>query len=292
MRRLLRWVGIGFGALIVIALIAYATVYALSERALRRTYPVPKIALTLPSDADAIAEGRRLATIRGCFAGCHGRGAEGAVLFNQPMIGRLVAPNLAAAASRYSADELAAIIRYGLRPDGRSVIVMPSEAFAGLSDDDLARIVAFIRSLPATPGPGPDISLGPLGRLGFALGQFRTAAELRAAAAPLPEARDAQATLGRYLAQTICAHCHGTSLRGDSNPEFTSPPLQVVAAYPPDAFVQLVRTGIALGGRRLGLMTATAQRNLALLNDAEIAALYAYLHTLPAGVSASPTEGR
>ena len=282
MKRLLRWIGIAFGALLVLALLAYLVVYVVSERTLRRTYPVPHVALTLPTDPEAIAEGRRLATIRGCFAGCHGRAAEGAVLSNQPLIARLVAPNLPAAARRYNAGQLAAIIRYGLRPDGRSVVVMPSEAFAGLSDDDLARIVAFLRSLPDTPGPGPDITLGPLGRLGFALGQFRTAAQLRAAARPLPAARAPQAAQGRYLAQTICAHCHGTDLRGESNPEFTSPPLQVVAAYPPDAFTQLLRTGVALGGRRLGVMAVTAQRNLALLSDAEIASLYTYLHALPA----------
>jgi hypothetical protein len=55
----------------------------------------------------------------------------------------------------------------------------------------------------------------------------------------------------------------------------------VVTAYSPEAFTQLIRTGVALGGRKLGVMGAWAQGNLSQLTDAEIGALYSYLHALP-----------
>lgn len=86
--------------------------------------------------------------------------------------------------------------------------------------------------------------------------------------------------LGRYLARTSCARCHGTSLRGDSSPDFTSPSLQVVAAYPEDAFAQLLRTGVALGGRKLETMGAWVRGHLSELTDSEIAALHSYLHEM------------
>lgn len=281
--RLLRWIGIAVGILVGLAVVAYAVLYALSERVLRRTYDRPAVAFSMPipSDPASIAEGRRLATLRGCFADCHGKEAEGAVMFDQPMIGRVVAPNLRAAVRKYSDSQLEAIIRHGVRPDGTSVLVMPAEVFIGLTDEDLVKTIAFLRSLPEVPGPGPSISQGPLGRLGLATGEFKMAAQLIAETVPPPEATSEQAKQGRYLARTICAGCHGTALHGDTNPDFSSPDLRMVAAYSPDAFTKLLRTGVAFGGRDVGVMSQQARAHLYLLTDAEIAALYSYLHALP-----------
>lgn len=281
MTRLLRWITILLASLAGLAIAVYAVLYILSERVLRRTYQVPTVALSIPNDPASIVEGRRLATLRGCFADCHGKEAQGAVMFDKPMIGRIVAPNLTAAVRKFSDAELAVIIRNGVRPDGRSMLVMPSEVFAAMTDQDLARIIAFLKSLPEVPGLGPSISAGPLGRVGLVAGKFKTAAQLIAETVPPPEATNDEAKQGRYLARTICAECHGTALRGDSNPSFSSPDLRVVAAYSPEAFTQLLRTGVAIGGRDVGVMSTQAKNNLSKLTDSEIAALYSYLHSLP-----------
>ena len=73
---------------------------------------------------------------------------------------------------RYSDAELAAIIRTGVRPDGRSVIAMPSDALRFLTDEDLGDIVAYLRSVPPVEGAGPEVRLGPLIRLAFVTGQL------------------------------------------------------------------------------------------------------------------------
>src|SRR5262249_15960021 len=159
-----------------------------------------------------------------------------------------------------------------LRPDGHSVVVMPSQQFGVLTDSDLGHIIAYLKSLPPAPGPAPSISLGPLGRFGFAIGQFKTAAQLIATAEPPPEVAGDERAFGRYLARSTCSECHGSNLRGDSNPDFTSPGLQVVAAYTPEAFKELLRTGMPLGGRTLRTMGPTARSNLSQLTDVEIAA--------------------
>lgn len=145
------------------AIIAYAVVYILSERILRRAYEIPPVAISIPTDPASIVEGRRLATIRGCFGGCHGKEVEGAVMFDEPMIGRVVAPNLTAAVRKYNDSELVGIIRNGVRPGGRSMMIMPAEEFVLLTDEDLGRIIAFLKSLPAVEGPGPNVSLARLG---------------------------------------------------------------------------------------------------------------------------------
>jgi cytochrome c553 len=288
MKRLLRWIGVTLATLAGLACIAYGIVYVLSERVMRHVYEVPRVALSIPTDAASVTEGRRLAVVRGCFGGCHGKDGEGEVLFDEPLIARLVAPNLTAAVRKYADAELGAIIRSGIRPDGHSVIVMPSRAFAGLTDEDLGRILAFLKSLPERPGPGPAISLGPLGRIGVATGQYKTEVQLIAETVPPPDVAGEEPAFGRYLARTICAHCHGTDLRGDSNPSFTTPTLRVVAAYSAEAFTQLLRTGVALGGRQLKEMGAVAREETSQLNDAEIAALYSYLHAMPAGPPGRP----
>ena len=281
MKRLLRWTGIAVGILAGLVIVAYAVAYVASERIMRRTYEVPAVAIAIPTDAESIAEGRRLATTRGCVNGCHGKNAEGAVMFDEPMIARIVAPNLTAAVRKYSDAQIGAIVRYGVRPDGRSMLVMPAEAFVWMTDADLGRIIAFLKSLPPSTGPEPGISPGPLGRIGLATGKFKTVTQLIADTQPPPEAASAQAGFGRYLARTTCAQCHGTNLRGDSTPDFTSPDLRIVAAYSPEAFAELMRTGVPLGGRKLGTMGPLARQTLSQFTDAEIAALYSYLHALP-----------
>lgn len=201
-------------------------------------------------------------------------------MFDEPMIARVVAPNLTATVRKYSDAELAVIIRNGVRPDGRSMVIMPADAFVGLTDADLGRIIAFLKSLPPAAGPGPAVSLGPLGRIGLAVGKFNTVAALIAETVPPPDATTEQGSRGRYLARTICVQCHGTNLRGASTPDFVAPDLRVVAAYSPEAFAQLLRTGVALGGRNVGVMSGWARQHLSYLTDAEIAALYSYLHAI------------
>ena len=281
MKHLLRPTFVVLGSLLALIVVAYAVVYLLSERIVQRTYEVPPITISVPTDAESIAEGRRLATIRGCFNGCHGKDAHGAVMFDEPMIARIVAPNLPASVRHYTDPQLAVIIRNGLRPDGRSVLVMPAEEYMWLTDGDLGRILAFLKSLPVVDGPGPGIRPGPLGRIGLVTGKFKTVVQLIADAKAPPEAAGEQATFGRYLARTTCTSCHGTDLRGASTPDFIAPDLRIAGAYSLDQFTHLIRTGEGLGGRKLNTMGAWAKKALSQFNDMEIAALYSYLHGLP-----------
>jgi cytochrome c553 len=278
MRRVVRWTIVALSSLLALIAVAYGVIYVLSERILHRTYDVPAATISIPTDAESIAEGRRLASTRGCFNDCHGKNAEGAVMFDEPMIARIVAPNLTASVRNYSDAQLEAIVRKGVRPDGRSMLVMPAEQFRWLTDADLGRILAFLKSLPAADGPGPGIAPGPIGRLGLVTGKFKTVAQEIADAKAPSEAKGEQATFGRYLALTTCASCHGTELRGASNPDFTAPDLRIAGAYSLEQFTDLMRKGEPIGGRKLETMGPMARKALSLLKDDEIAALYAYLH--------------
>ena len=110
----------------------------------------------------------------GC-GNCHTpMGPEG-FLPDQDLAGRLVeanpaftaiAPNItpAGAVGGWSDAELARAIREGLRPDGSLIgPPMPFLMYRGLSDGDVAAIVAFLRSLPAVENdPGASVYNIPL----------------------------------------------------------------------------------------------------------------------------------
>jgi mono/diheme cytochrome c family protein len=267
--------------LALVAALAAGIVYAWSETLLRRHSPVRAAAVAVPSDATSIAEGRRLSLVHGCL-GCHGPQAEGEVLLDEPVIARIVSPNLTVSVRDHSDADLVTAIRHGVRPDGRTMIVMPSQAFAPLTDADLGRILGYLRSLPLTDGPGREVSIGPIGRLGLVLGKYKTSLQLVADAGRPPEASGTAATFGRYLARTSCAPCHGADLRGADHPEGFAPDLRIAAAYSAPDFARLMRTGVGLGGRKLGLMTPWAATYFSHFDDDEVGALYAYLNTLPA----------
>lgn len=52
-------------------------------------------------------------------------------------------------------------------------------------------------------------------------------------------------------------------------------------AYSPEALLRLMRQGVGLGDRKLGVMSGWAKAYFSHFTDAEIQALYRYLHDLP-----------
>jgi cytochrome c553 len=165
MKRILRWLRIGLLSLVLLLVLAGTVVYLVSERILRRTYTEPRVDIAVPRDSAWITEGHRLALIHGC-ANCHGANVEGAVFIDDFLPARLVAPDLTVAVRKYDNPDLVRIVRRGVLPEGSSVLGMPSEMFSGLTDGDLARILAYLRSVPPQNGRGilcqlRDFSLPP-----------------------------------------------------------------------------------------------------------------------------------
>lgn len=276
MHRVLRWLRNLILALLALVLLAGATLYALSERIVRRRYEETLLTIPIPDDSASVAEGGRLAWVHGC-RGCHTETLAGQYFEDDLLIGRIVAPNLTMSAQQYSDPELVRIIRRGVRPDGRSVLAMPSEMFAPLTDADVGEIIAYIRSLAPVPGFPRNITLGPMAWLGLVTAQYRPSAVLVAesdsitAAGYYPAGSEPHAD-GAYLARTACSECHGLTLNGDFGPD-----LRIAAGYTPEQFAHFFKTGEALGGRETKMMSKVARSRFSRLTDAEVAALYGYL---------------
>jgi cytochrome c553 len=125
--------------------------YARTEWLATQRVSLPAVAaLTIPLDSATVARGAHLASAVGGCTHCHGSDLGGDTIVNEPLIMRLTAPNLTTGKGgvlpRYENAALDAAIRHGVSPDGRMLIFMPSHEYAGLADDDITAIIAYLRT--------------------------------------------------------------------------------------------------------------------------------------------------
>jgi mono/diheme cytochrome c family protein len=122
--------------------------------------------------------------------------------------GRVVAPNLSpdpeTGAGTWTDDQLARAIREGIGHDGRALFpIMPYQRYRSMSDEDVASIVVYLRSLPAVrrQQPATDIVV-PVRYL------IRSLPEPLRAPVPAPDL-SRPAKRGAYLLTIgACADCH------------------------------------------------------------------------------------
>lgn len=263
-------VAVGVAALSVVA------VWGLSEWKLRQVHDAPLVSLHRGSTAADLVEGKRLARIVGCWAGCHGMEGQGGT---DDMAGyySVTAPTLSSVLPAYSDEELVRLIRYGVKRDGRSAVGMSAYTFFALADADLANIIAHLRSQPERPPITRHRNIGFGGRLKLLRGEWKTSADEVDRSMPrwgeLP--RTTSFERGRYLASITCSECHG--LRFSGNAFEGGPSLAIVAGYGLQPFVKLVKAGVPLSGRDLGIMSWTARNGFAHFTDAEVSDIYTFL---------------
>lgn len=275
MKRLLKWAGYGLAGVVVLLLVVIGGAFAVSEAMIRWPVDRPEVRLVASSDPGAVARGARVAKLNGCHD-CHGQKLEGLLFHDEMPIIRAWGPNLSRVMAEQTDAELDAAIRHGVAADGRRLWMMPSSAFAHLSDREAADLLAYLRTYKPTGETQPRFQVGPVGRLGVLLGQFKSEADLIEANGGGLKIADLgpQHALGRDLARA-CVECHGQSLEG--NKPMKSPDLSIVASYDPEDFERLLRTGVAAGDRRVGLMTQVAPARFGGLTSEEISALQGYL---------------
>jgi len=155
--------------LVVLCLVAVGAIYALSERRLAKTYdhaPVDFAVKTVLSPDEAERRARTF-----MCGGCHHD--AGNILLDDPALGRIVAPNLTRVVPGYTDAELVRLIRHGIKRDGTGVVIMPASNLSNITDEDMADIIAWLRSLKPLPDAVQGgTSWGPVGRIGLALDQI------------------------------------------------------------------------------------------------------------------------
>ena len=275
--KLLRYLGYAFGGLALLAVIAALVVYGLSERALANAPAAKPLKLAQPTAAQ-LADGPHMLRVLGC-QGCHGDKLEGRNFLNDPKLATVYAPNLTMLAARSTDAQLDRAIRQGIGADGRALVIMPSQSYQFLTDQESAALIAAIRAFAKNGAEQPHRSIGPLGRIGLLGGKFFTAPQLAAQyrQSPLPDLGPRFAG-GRHFVEIKCSECHGADLKGkELEPGVVSSDLSIVGAYDLEQFKTLLRTGVPPSRKKLGLMKEVATTDFAHLTDKEIADTHAYL---------------
>jgi len=210
--------------------------------------------------------------------------------------GKVYAPNITpdaeTGAGSWSDDQLARAIREGVGHDGRALFpFMPYQGFRALSDEDLASIIVYLRSLPAVHKQQPTTEL--IFPVNYLIRNVPQPLEAPVEAPDLstPEKR------GKYLVTISgCTDCHtpqdahGEPLPGEdfagglildgpwgrvasSN---ITPDASGIPYYDQAMFTQVMRTGFVKARRLNQIMPWQTYRGM---TDEDIAAVFAYIKT-------------
>jgi mono/diheme cytochrome c family protein len=292
-KRCLRLLGGGLATLVAVAAVAVGAGLLLAQQKMQRRIDLPAREVALRTDAGAVERGRYLYASRGCVD-CHGANGAGRVFVEDDSGLRIAGPNITTGpggvVAGYRPVDWVLSIRHGVSPLGRALMVMPSEDYNRFTDDDLASLVAYVRSLPPTSGNGAVVELPLPVRVLYGFGFIQDAAARIDHAQPPPTPVPESVTLahGEYVA-SMCLGCHGAGLAGGRIPgappgwpaaaNLTPGAGSVMGLYPEaDSMIAMFRTGRRPDGSTVEVMPFESLREL---NDTDLRALHLYLRSLP-----------
>ncbi len=276
------------GSLLAAAACAVAAASMLAERRMNRHVAVQATPLALPGDARALERGRYLFASRGC-ADCHGSDGAGRAFIDDGHGLKVAAPNISPGpgnvVAAYAGEDWERTLRHGVKPDGRPLMIMPSEDYNRLTDGDVAALASYVRSLPPAAGRGALLELPLPVRVLYGIGMIRDAAAKIDHGLPPATPVDEAVTVehGRYVAN-MCVGCHGAQLKGGRIPggppdwpaaADLTPGMPALARYPDaDALARLFKTGRRPDGSAVKVMPF---ESLGMLSDVDVRALSLYL---------------
>jgi mono/diheme cytochrome c family protein len=291
MKRILKWIGRILGVLLLLIVVAGIGVFLVSNGRINKTYDITVDTIPIPNDAEAIAQGEHIALTRGC-ADCHGADLAGDILLDDPAIGTIYTTNLTSGQGGIGADhsdeDYLRALRRGVGHDGRPLLIMPSQEFYYLSDEDTGTLIAYLKTLPPVDKEQGENSVGPMARVLLLAGALPLlSVELIDPTAPrTAPAAGVTAEYGAYLA-VGCAGCHGAEFAGGPVPG--APPGVIALNLTPggelqtwteDDFRTLLRSGITPTGEEMGEWMPIDSTKY--FTDEEISAIWLYLQSLPA----------
>lgn len=262
------------------------------DASMAHVYDVPLPTLQIKNDAATLARGRHLSESLGACSArdCHGADLGGGPEVDIGALGVFAAPNVTLVMPAYSDGELARLVRYGIRKDGRGLRFMPSQDFTWWRDEDVAALIAYLRTVPRVERPNGALRLGTLAKILdrrdlFKLDVARRLVGQSVPTAPLPAAnKEYGAFLGR-----LCDGCHGQNLSGGKipgappslpiPPNLTTHQTGLGPDYTFEQFTRLLNEGVKKNGQKLDKFMP--YDTLAKMDDVEKHALFEFLRSLP-----------
>jgi mono/diheme cytochrome c family protein len=221
---------------------------------------------------------------------------NGGTRFPEETLSWIIAPNISpdpeTGSGTWTDEQFARAIREGIGHDGRRLFpLMPYLTFRSMSDEDLASVVVYERSLPPVHNPLPKTVMPE--EMKKLIPPYDTLTQ----PVPPPDL-STPVKRGAYLAQLAnCAGCHtptdenlqpipgldfagGAELKGpwgDVASQNITPDSSGIGYYDEARFIQTIRTG-HVGARKLSLIMLWGYyRNM---TDKDLKAIFAYLRTL------------
>ena len=261
------------------------------------------------STPERLARGQYLANaVMGCLD-CHsphdwkapgGPPIESKLGAGQPFPGNfpgtVIAPNITSdaetGAGNWSDDQLARAIREGIGHDGRTLFpLMPYQNFRSMSDEDLASLVVYLRTLPAVRNPLPRTEIN-----------FPVKYLIRSVPQPIDSPVPAQNSAdrvkrGEYLVRMAsCSDCHTPQERGQPKDNLAfaggfvlsgpwgsaasaniTPDPSGISYYDENLFIAVLRTGKVRARSLSSIMPWQVSKGM---TDEDLEAIFAYLRTL------------
>lgn len=309
MKRVARVLAVLACVIASVALVAAAVVLVRWDRTFEAPYPN----ISASRDEKVIERGRYIVYGPGHCAGCHTDASKhdaindgamlpltGGYVFKLP-IGTFYTPNLTpdpqTGIARRKDAELARILRYGVRADGRAAL--PFMEFHDMSDDDLQAVISFLRSQPPVKHAVPQHSFTFVGKaiMAFLIKPIGPESTPPAVAPP----QEATVERGKYIANNLagCASCHTKrspmdgsytgprfaggmrmDIDGDPTKQLVSPNLTPdpktgrIAMWPEEQFVGRFGAGVGVPG------THMPWKMYQRMSTTDVQAVYRYLRSL------------
>jgi cytochrome c553 len=275
----------------ILLAVVVGVLHFVGQSRLNRAPAIQTQPVAAASGAEAIARGQHLAKISACFA-CHGQTLAGTEFINEAPIGYVPAPNLTASGvgAKYSDEDWERAIRHGVAKDGRVITIMSNDHYAHYGDDDLADLIAYLKSVPAAEDKLSARNVQFPGTIIFGLLAYNSWAVNRidhsAVGGHVAPPTEPSAAYGKYLVSIAsCQSCHGENLAGNM-PDADSPhgpnitPGGKINGWALADFAQTLRTGQTPDGRQLNAEMPWAYYSD--LSDVEVEAIFNYLQGLEA----------
>ena len=201
--------------------------------------------------------------------------------------GTIVAPNLTpdfeTGSGNWTDDQIARAVREGIKHDGSTLFpLMPYKEYRNLSDEDVASVVVYLRSL------APIRNMLPGSAINFPV-KYLVRSAPEPLTSPVAAPSSDPLTRGKYMVTLGCG-CHnakpslhfagGEVLEGPwglATSANLTPDASGINYYDETLFIKTIRSGY-VGARKLSSIMPFGQ--LKGLTDDDLKAIFAYLHSL------------
>lgn len=293
MKKFLKWLGIAVLALVLVLVIAVLVLVNKTNGMAKKTYDVNLPKFAAANDSAALVRGAVIAN--SLCGGCHGGDFAGTEFFKDEATGSIPAPNITSGGrtKNYTDADWLRIIRYGVKPDKHGAMIMPSKEMGSMSNEDIAALVGYLKTIPASNKTWPDPEFTLFSKVLAGAGLFGDLyhAEIidlqdtttKTAPEPGPSVAYGAYTVGFHG----CKSCHGDNLNGKKTPDPISPPGSNITKggnfgkWSLEQFKNTLRTGTTPEGKALDVKFMP-WAPMGLMTDMELEAIYNYLQSMPA----------